>query len=161
MILVFLLFLIPSKTRVTALVLLLFLIPYYVIIITTNSIFTYALIATSDVIAGVFLNSYSKNSIFNIQDTSIAETYFIAVIVTIFGGILYESYQPKVYYDNMCLTIIIIQIIILTWRVFKDGKLVGRCSLLFPILGSAIANIDKRHSFLQAKKIKIKEAKEN
>jgi hypothetical protein len=117
-------------------------------------------IGTIELLSGSYLLWVSKYFLFKHQDVSIAETYFILVFINVIGGILYWTYYPAYYYDNMSLTMMIIQIIILAWRVFKDGKLVGRCCLLFPIFGSAVANINKRHSFLQAKKIKSKEAKE-
>ena len=144
---VFSLFLLSSKTRATASVLLFVYVAYYFWALQFHGLQRYTAIATLEVSAGLYLLRIDK-------DNSIAETYFIAVFINVVGGILYWNYYPPKYYDNMCITLMIIQIIILTWRVFKDGRIINRCSLLYPLFGAFVSNINQRYSFLQARKNK-------
>ena len=148
----FSLFLLSSKTRATASVLLFVYAPYYFWALTFDGLPRYMAVATLELIAGLYLLHVSKHILFKHEDTSIAETYFIAVFINVLGGVLYWNYYPPKYYDNMCITLMIIQIIILTWRIFKDGKLIGRCSYVYPLFGTFVSHINKRHSFLQNKK---------
>lgn len=111
-------------------------------------------IATIELFAGIYLLHISKYIFFKHQDISIAETYFALVCINVIGGCLYWGYYPAKYYDNMCITIMILQILILTWRVLKGGWIINKCSTLHPVLGTVIGNINKRHSLLQSKKIK-------
>jgi len=162
---IFSLFLLSSKTRATASVLLFAYATYYFCALSLKGtgLQKYMTFATIEALAGCYLiyghhATLHLNRIINIfgyhQDDSIAETYFLSVIINVIGGILYWHYYPPKYYDNMCISIMIMQITILLWRVFKDGKLIGRCSNLYPTFGAFVSNINKRYSFLQKKKIK-------
>lgn len=132
---------------------------YYNVVLSFDGLLRFAASATLELLAAYYLVFVSKKITYKHEDISIAETYLMSVFVNVFGGILYWNYYPHKYYDNMCITIMVIQITILSWRVFKDGKLIGRCCVLFPLFGSAVSSINKNYSFLQTKKIKIKEAK--
>jgi len=151
---IFSLFLFSSKTRATASVLLFVYLIYYTVALQFNGLARYMAVGTLEALAGLYLLHASKHVLFKHEDTSIAETYFLSVFVNVLGGILYWNYYPKEYYDNMCITLMVIQIIILSWRVFKDAKFIGRCSLLYPLFGILVGCINKRYSFLQAKKKK-------
>ena len=150
----FLLFMLSSKTRSTASVLLSFYFIYYEFALQFHGLERYAAIATLESLAGCYLLYGSKYTPFKHKDNSIAETYFILVFVNVFGGFLYQYYYPPIYYDNMCITMMSIQIIILSWRIIKDGWIVNRCSLLHPLFGVVIDGINKRHSFLCNRKKK-------
>lgn len=160
---IFSLFLLSSKTRATASVLLFAYVPYYFVAMQLDGLQRYMVIGTIEIIAGCYLIyghhiTLHLNRIVNVfgyhQDDSIAETYFILVFFNVIGGVLYWYYFPKEYYGIMTLSIMIMQITILLWRVFKDGKLIGRCSNLYPTFGAFVSNINERYSFLQKKKIK-------
>tara|TARA_R100000951_G_scaffold116001_1_gene126078 strand:- start:334 stop:843 length:510 start_codon:yes stop_codon:yes gene_type:complete len=156
---IFSLFLLSSKTRATALVLLFVYAPYYFWALSFDGLPRYAAIATLELFAGLYLLHISKYVLFKHEDASIAETYFIAVFINVLGGVLYWNYYPHKYYDNMCITLMVVQILILSWRIFKDGKLIGRCSYLYPVFGAFVGHINKRHSFLQKGKNKSQEVK--
>lgn len=163
---IFSLFLFSSKTRATASVLLFAYVVYYNYALNFDGLARYSTIATIDVLAGAWLLHGHKLMLHRWllflpyhQDNSIAETYFISVFVNVLGGTLYWNYYPHRYYDNMCITLMIIQITILSWRVFKDGKLIGRCSDLYPLFGAFVSHINQRYSFLLARKNKGKKIK--
>lgn len=160
---IFSLFLFSSKTRATASVLLFAYVIYYFCAVNLKGtgLLKYMVFGTLEVFAGVWLLHGHKLMLHRWfpflpyhQDNSIAETYFISVFVNVLGGILYWNYYPPKYYDNMCITLMIIQIIILTWRVFKDGRIINRCSLLHPLFGAFVSNINQRYSFLQTREDK-------
>ncbi len=163
-IVIFSLFLLSSKTRATALVLLISYFVYYNFALEYHGLHRYMAIGTIELLAGCYL-FYGRilTGMTRIlpchQDVSIAETYFVLVIVNVMGGIMYWYYFPKEYYGNMCLTIMITQILILSWRIFKDGKLVGRCCDLYPVLSPFVSNINERYSLLQKKKVKSQKIK--
>ena len=148
----FALFLSSSKTRLTAFVLLFAYLVYFTVCLQFHGLDRYAAIGTLELIAG-----YSLLKIKPIQDLLIAKTFFAAVFVNVIGGCLYQGYYPPVYYDNMCITIMVIQIIILTYRIFKSGKLINRCDFLYPIFGTIISYINKRILIVQSKATKSKE----
>ena len=156
---IFTLFLLSSKTRATALVLLFVYFIYYNYALQFHGLNRYMAIGTLEVVTGCYLFIFSKRLFFKHQDISIAETCFILVFVNVFGGFLYQYYYPPNYYDNMCITIMSIQITILLWRVIKDGILISRCSLLHPLFCSIINNINQRHSFMQSRKKESQKAK--
>jgi peptidoglycan/LPS O-acetylase OafA/YrhL len=158
-IVIFSLFMLSSKTRATASVLLSFYFIYYEFALQFHGLERYAAIGTIEALAGCYLIYGSKHMLFNHKDNSIAETYFILVFINVAGGALYENYYPPVYYDNMCITLMGIQIIILSWRAIRDGWIVNRCSLLHPLLGTIIDGINQRHSLLQGRKKKSQEVK--
>ena len=133
--------------------------PYYFWALSFDGLPRYAAIATLELFAGLYLLHISKYVLFKHEDASIAETYFIAVFINVLGGVLYWNYYPHKYYDNMCITLMVVQILILSWRIFKDGKLIGRCSYLYPVFGAFVGHINKRHSFLQKGKNKSQEVK--
>jgi hypothetical protein len=156
---IFSLFLLSSKTRATALVLLAAYFLYYNFALDYHGLNRYMAIGTIEILAGCYLFyghmlTANLDKVFCHQDVSIAETYFLLVVINVLGGILYWYYFSKEYYGIMTLTIMIIQIIILSWRVLKDGKLVGRYSYIYPLFGAFVSNINQRHSFLQSKKKK-------
>ena len=145
----FTLFLLSSKTRSTAFVLLFVYLAYFTVCLQLHGLDRYAAISTLELIAG-----YSLLKIKPIQDLLIAKTFFTAVFANVIGGCLYQGYYPPIYYDIMCITIMVIQIIILTYRIFKRGKLINRCDFLCPIFGSIISYINKRVPVVQSKAIK-------
>ena len=151
---IFSLFLLSSKTRSTALVLLFVYVPYYFVALQFHGLEKHAAIATLELFAGLYLLHSKKLPILKHQDTAIAITYFLAVFINVLGGILYWNYYEPKYYDNMCITLMIIQIVIMSWRVFKDGKLINRCSDLYPSFGAFTSNINKRYSVLRKEKAK-------
>lgn len=141
------LFLLSSNTRVTAFVLLFFYAIYYFWALQYDGLYRYMAIGSLEILAALYL-------LHIIKDTSIAETFFISVFINVAGGFLYWYYYPPVYYDNMCITIMIIQILIMGWRVLKDGKLITRYCDLYPIFRAVVSNINKRHSLMFRKKSK-------
>ncbi len=160
---IFSLFLLSSKTRASASVLLFAYVPYYFCAMNIDGLQRYMAIGTIEILAGCYLIyghhvTLHLNRIINIfgyhQDNSIAETYFILVFINVLGGVFYWFYLPKEYYGNMCLTIMIIQITILSWRITKNGSFIRRCSSVYPIFGAIVGSINKRYSFLQGRKIK-------
>ena len=146
---IFFLFLFSSKTRLTAFVLLFVYFVYFAICLQFHGLDRYAAIGTLELIAG-----YSLLKIKPIQDLLIAKTYFIAVFVNVIGGCLYQGYYPPIYYDNMCISIMVIQTIILAHRILKSGKLINRCNFLCPIFGPIISYINKRILIVQSKTTK-------
>ena len=153
-IVIFSLFLLSSKTRATASVLLFVYVVYYNVVFYFHGLQRYAVMGTIEVLAGLYLLHASKYTLFKHEDNSIAETYFISACIKVLGGVFYWLYISKEYYAKLALTLMIIQIIILTWRVFKDGRIINRCSLLHPLFGAFVSNINQRYSFLQARKNK-------
>jgi hypothetical protein len=153
------LFLLSSKTRATALVLLFSYAALYFGALQFDGLQRYAAIATLELFAGVYLLHSKKLPILKHQDTAIAITYFIAVFINVIGGVLYWNYYEPKYYDNMCITLMIIQIVIMSWRAFKDGRLINRCFDIYPAFGAFASNIHKRYSFMRKKKIKSQKAK--
>ena len=144
---VFSLFLLSSKTRVAAFVLLFTYAIYYFWALNFHGLHRYMAIGSLELATGLFL-------LHAVKDTSIAETFLISVFINVAGGFFYWYYYPPVYYDNMCIIIMFIQILILGWRVLKDGKLIARYCHLYPVLSGAVSNINKRYSLLLRKKSK-------
>lgn len=141
----FALFLLSSKTRATAFILLFSYLIYYFWATQYDGLSRYMAFGTLELFAGLFI-------LHKLKDTSIAETFFISVFVNVTGGLLYWYYYSPVYYDNICILIMIIQILIMSWRVFKDGRLITRYCNLYPIFSAFISNINQRHSLLFRKK---------
>lgn len=156
---IFSLFLLSSKTRATALVLLFAYAVLYFGALQFHGLKRYTAIATLELLAGLYLLHSKKLPILKHQDTAIAITYFIAVFINVLGGIMYWYYYEPKYYDNMCITLMIIQIVIMSWRAFKDGRLINRCFDLYPAFGAFASNINKRYSFMRKKEIKSQKAK--
>lgn len=148
----FSLFLFSSKTRATAFVLLFAYFVYYNFALKFHGLNRFMVVGTIEVVFGLYLVYASKYVFFKHQDISIAETYFLSVFVNVAGGCLYWDYYPAYYYDNMCITIMVLQILILTWRILKGGRVINRCSSIHPIFGFVISGINKRYSLLQSKK---------
>lgn len=139
-------FLLPSKTRLTSSILLFCYLMLYVFILHLHGLHRYMAIGTLELFAGLLL--------LKCKDVSIAETFFVSVFVNVTGGFLYWYYYEPVYYDNMCIGIMTIQILIMAWRVFKGGKLISRYCNLHPVFSSIVSCINKRHSLLFRKKSK-------
>lgn len=156
---IFSLFLLSSKTRATALVLLFVYVVYRFGALQFHALQKYTAIATLELFAGLYLLHSKRLPALRHQDTAIAITYFVAVFVNVLGGVLYWNYYEPKYYDNMCITLMAIQIIIMSWRAFKDGRLINRCFDLYPAFGAFASNIHKRYSFMRKKEIKSQKAK--
>tara|TARA_R110000744_G_scaffold279551_3_gene391760 strand:+ start:2377 stop:2862 length:486 start_codon:yes stop_codon:yes gene_type:complete len=150
---IFSLFLLSSKTRATALVLLFAYAALYFGALQFHGLQRYTAIATVELFAGLYLLHSKRLPALKHQDTAIAITYFVAVFINVLGGILYWNYYPKEYYGNMCITLMIIQIVIMSWRVIKNGKL-ARCCYLRPQFGAFASNIHKRYYLMRKKETK-------
>lgn len=148
-----LLFLLSSKTRATALVLLFAFITLYFFALEFDGLPRYSAIGTIELLAGLYLISSKRGNV------AIAETLFILVFINVIGGVMYWNYQPPTYYDNMCLTMSIIQILILAWRLVVNGKYSNRSSFLCPLLCFITSNVSKRYHFMRAKKAQSKKVK--
>lgn len=147
------LFLLSSKTRATALVLLFAYVVLYFGALQFHGLQRYTAIATLELFAGLYLLHSKRLPALKHQDTAIAITYFVAVFINVLGGILYWNYYEPKYYDNMCIILMIIQIVIMSWRVIKNGKL-ARCYCLRPQFSAFVGNIYKRNYLMRKKETK-------
>lgn len=147
------LFLLSSRTRATAFVLLFCYLVYYGVAMQFHGLPRYSAIGTIELLAGLYLISSKRGNV------AIAETLFILVFINVIGGVMYWNYQPPTYYDNMCLTMSIIQILILVWRLVVDGRYSNRSSFLCPLLCFITSNVSKRYNFMRAKKAQSKKVK--
>lgn len=111
---IFAIFIINTKTRASALVLVIGYLVYWFVALELSGLHRYGFIALINVVSGLYL-TYKK------KDYPIAILFYIAVIIGFFGGVLYVNYYPKYYYDNMCITIMTLQALALIYRVILNG----------------------------------------
>lgn len=157
-VIIFSLFILSHKTRATSLVLLFAYVLHYGFALDYHGLARYLAIATVDVLAGCYLIYFSKRIFFKHQDIFIAATYFLLIPINVAGGFLYWGYYPKEHYDNMCKLIIILQIMILSWRVLKGGRIADKLSSLLSLCGITSVSVNKWSLILQSKKAKSQKA---
>ena len=148
-IVIFLLFLRPSKTRVSALVLLFAYAAYsnLLLVFEIRGLYRYSATATIDFCAGLFFINILKDKV-------MAYLSFCAIPIGFIGGLLYWNYYPPIIYGNMCVTIMIIQVAVLFWRANKRGILnIGSCIILF-VYGTFNRSSKTRNIKMQTKQRK-------
>ena len=111
---IFALFIINAKTRVSALVLVLGYVAYWIIALEIVGLHRYGFIALINTSSGLYLTFVKR-------DTAMAVLFYSALIVCFIGGVLYVNYYPAYYYDNMCITIMALQVLALLYRVGLNG----------------------------------------
>ena len=141
----FTLFIISDKTRASALVLVIGYLAYWVIALKLTGLDRYGFIAFINVSSGIYLTYVKK-------DYPMAALFYIAVIVGFIGGVLYVNYYPQYYYDNMCITIMLLQALVLLCRVALNGL---RGNKLHSVHGNIYRHGYKgSHKMLEGKKKK-------
>ena len=113
-IVIFAMFAINTKTRVSACVLVVGYMFYWMFAFDFIGIHRYGYIALINTASGSYLLLVKK-------DYPIAILFYLAVFVGFLGGILYANYYPAYYYDNMCITIMTLQALTLLYRVILNG----------------------------------------
>lgn len=130
--------LIPEQSRIAANVILLFNFVYFLFVIDLDWNYYYIASATLNTAIGVIL--FSRYRVVSILSFLLIPTNFI-------GYTMYKYYYEPTIYDNICLTIIILQILMLTIRGLLNGidKRLNNDSLVF------LVNFDsnKNHAKIQ------------
>lgn len=137
---IFLLFTLSSRTRVSALVLLFsyLMYAYFLLVVDVQGLNYYSITATIDFCAGLFFALYLKDKV-------MSYLMFMAVPIGIIGGLLFWRFHLPIIYANMCITVMILQVIILLWRANKRGILnIGGCIVLF-VHGAFASNSKTRN----------------
>ena len=109
---VFVALLIPPKTRVAALVILAFNFVYFQFVLNLEWTEYYHYSATLAAVVGVIL--YRRYRLVSLLS-------FLLIPANIIGYLLCKNYFDPYIYDNMCLTIILLQIIVLLSRGLTNG----------------------------------------
>ena len=108
----FLALLIPEQSRVAANVMLIFNLVYFLFVIDLDWNYYYITSATLNTVIGFIL--FSRYRI-------VAILSFLLIPVNFIGYTMYKYYYEPTIYDNICLTIIILQIVMLTVRGLLNG----------------------------------------
>jgi len=134
----FVVLLIPERSRLAAIVILVFNLIYFQFILPLDWEVYYHFSATLNTLLGVILYYRYK---------SVAILSFLLIPINVIGYLLCKNYYDPFIYDNMCFVVIALQIILLTVRGLTDGTSWGgkRNSLVF------LANFDsyKNHAKIQ------------
>lgn len=144
---IFAAFIIPIKTRASALVLFFGYVAYALFAFEISGLHRYGYIALINAVSGVLLTYWRK-------DYPMAILFFAAVFVCFAGGVLYIKFYPAYYYDNMCITIMTLQAIALFYKAILNGISI-RGYKFYSLYGNTDSDISKRCiEMLESKKKK-------
>lgn len=141
----FAVFIVNTETRASACVLVVGYLIYWVVALEIIGIHRYGFIALINVVSGWYLTYIKKDYI-------VATLFYIAVFICFTGGVLYVNYYPKHYYDNMCITIMVLQALALSYRATLNGL---RDSKFYSVYGYTHNVVGKRdHKMFKSKETK-------